>query len=161
MAAIRLVTQKRPFLKHQPGAVVTKPTTAQNRRKTRAKTRTVQNLHHTRFRNTFDSMGTKTETTLIEHHAQGVDTVSTDHFLTHSDVRRTWPDLFVDVDDRVADMVVATAADTILEGAPMDREYIQDLITHAQTLGRKPTTNSLRAPATTCTASPLRETRNP
>lgn len=87
--------------------------------------------------------------------------MSTDRFLTHSDVRRTWPDLFVDVDDRVADMVVATAADSILEGAPMEREYVQDLITHAQTLGRKPTTNSRRAPATTGTASPLRETRNP
>ena len=71
--------------------------------------------------------------------------MSTDHFLTHSDVRRAWPDLFLDVDDRVADMVIATAADSILEGLPIDREDVQELIAHAQSLGHKPSTNSHHA----------------
>lgn len=74
---------------------------------------------------------------------QGGDILSTDRFLTHSDVRRAWPDLFVDVDDRVADMVVATAADSILEGLPMDREFVQELIDHAQSLCHRPSLESL------------------
>ena len=61
-----------------------------------------------------------------------------DPFRTHSDVRRAWPELFVGIDHQVADMVVATAADAILEGLPMDREHVQELISHAQSLSRRP-----------------------
>ena len=57
-----------------------------------------------------------------------------DLFRTHSDVRRAWPDLFINVDARVADMVAATAADSILEGLPMDRQFVQELIDHSQSL---------------------------
>ncbi len=60
--------------------------------------------------------------------------METNPFTQHSDVSRAWPELFTDVDDYVTELVVQTAANTILENIPVDRDYVRELITDTQNL---------------------------
>ncbi|WP_296139563.1 hypothetical protein [uncultured Tessaracoccus sp.] len=60
--------------------------------------------------------------------------MDTSPFTRHSDVRRVWPELFVDVDADVSHVVAETAADQILEGVPVDRDFVQCLVAEARQL---------------------------
>ncbi len=60
--------------------------------------------------------------------------MDTSPFTRHSDVRRAWPELFVDVDAAVGRLVAETAANQILEGVPVDPAFVQWLIAEAERL---------------------------